>query len=108
MFYGDCMDVWLRMRELGGFEWIETRYEDVVSNLESEGQRVTNFLGLQWHKDQATYYETAGRKFVHSPTYNAVTKPVYNRAVRRWEHYAEALAPLQPGLAKFCQTFGYT
>ena len=36
--YADLMDVWLRLRELGGFDWIETRYEDVVANLEPEGK----------------------------------------------------------------------
>ncbi|MGP8198771.1 MAG: tetratricopeptide repeat-containing sulfotransferase family protein [Limisphaerales bacterium] len=106
-YYSDLMDVWLRLRELGGFEWIETRYEDVVGNLEAEGRRVTNFLGLPWHEAQAMYYETARRKCVYSPTYNEVTKPVYTRAVKRWEHYADALAPLQAGLAKYCQAFGY-
>jgi tetratricopeptide (TPR) repeat protein len=106
-FYADCMDVWLRLKELGGFEWIETRYEDVVGNLETEGRRVTNFLDLPWHEAQATYYETARGKFVHSPTYNEVTKPVHSRAVGRWEHYARALAPLQAGLEKYCRTFGY-
>jgi tetratricopeptide (TPR) repeat protein len=106
-FYSDCMDVWLRMRELGGFDWIETRYEDVVGNLEAEGRQLTNFLGLPWHEAQATYYETARRTFVHSPTYSEVTQPVHNRAVGRWKHYAEAMAPLQAGLAKYCQAFGY-
>jgi tetratricopeptide (TPR) repeat protein len=106
-YYADCMDVWLRMRELGGFDWIETRYEDVVGNLEGEGRRVMRFLGLEWHEAQATYYETARRKFLNAPTYNEVTKPVYNRAVGRWQHYAEAMAPLQAGLAKYCQAFGY-
>jgi tetratricopeptide (TPR) repeat protein len=106
-YYADCMDVWLRMRELGGFEWMETRYEDVVGNLEAEGRRVTDFLGLPWHESQATFYETARRKFVHAPTYNEVTQPVHNRAVGRWKRYAEALAPLQAGLAKYCQAFGY-
>jgi tetratricopeptide (TPR) repeat protein len=107
-FYADTMDVWLRLRELGGFDWIETRYEDVVGNLEGEGRRLMNFLGLPWHQAQATYYETARRKYVHSPTYNEVMKPIYNRAVGRWEHYAEALAPLQADLAKYFQAFGYS
>ncbi len=106
-YYADCMDVWLRMRELGGFEWIETRYEDVVGNLEGEGRRITNFLGLPWHEAQATYYEMARRKFVFAPTYDDVTKPVYNRAVGRWQHYAEALAPLQAGLEPYLRAFGY-
>ena len=33
--------------ELGGFEWIESRYEDVVANMETEGHKVTEFLGLK-------------------------------------------------------------
>jgi tetratricopeptide (TPR) repeat protein len=107
-FYADCMDVWLRLRELDGFEWIETRYEDVVGNLEAEGRRVTNFLGLTWHEAQETYYETARRKFVFAPTYNDVTKPVYNRAVGRWEHYAAALVPLQASLEPYFRAFGYS
>ena len=106
-FYSDCMDVWLRMKELGGFEWMETRYEDVVGNLEGEGRRLTQFLGLPWQSTQAAFHDTARNKFVHSPTYNDVAKPVHKRAVRRWEHYAEALAPLQEELAKYCRAFGY-
>jgi tetratricopeptide (TPR) repeat protein len=105
--YGDLMDVWLRLRELGGFDWIETRYEDVVANLESEGRRVTAFLGLAWHPDQANHSEVARRKFLFAPTYNDVTKPVHNRAIGRWQHYAEALEPIQEKLAPYCRAFGY-
>ena len=105
--YTDCMDVWLRLREIGGFEWIETRYEDVVGNLEGEGRRLMNFLGLPWHEAQATYYDTARRRFVHSPTYHEVKQPIYNRAVGRWKYYAEALAPLQTRLEPYFRAFGY-
>jgi len=105
--YADLMDVWLRLRELGGFDWMETRYEDIVGNLESEGRRITEFVGLAWHPQQASYYETARGKFVFAPTYHDVTQPVYRRAVGRWEHYAEALAPIQERLAPYCRVFGY-
>jgi len=105
--YADLMDVWLRLRELGGFDWIETRYEDVVGNLETEGRRVTEFLGLTWDTAQAAFHETARRTFVFAPTYNEVTQPVHQRAVGRWQHYAEALAPIQARLAPYCKTFGY-
>ncbi len=105
--YADLMDVWLRLRELGGFDWIESRYEDVVANLEPEGKRVTEFLGLSWHQDQGRYYETARRKVLFAPTYHDVTQPVYKRAVGRWERYAEALEPIQSRLAPYCRAFGY-
>ncbi len=106
-FYADCMDVWLRLRDLGGFEWVETRYEDIVANLEAEGRRVTGFLGLPWRPEQAAYHEAARRKFVFAPTYSDVAKPVYGRAVRRWEHYAAALAPLEGRLEPYFKAFGY-
>ena len=105
--YADLMDVWLRLRDLGGFDWIETRYEDVVANLESEGRRVTEFLGLAWEASQAKYYESARRKFLFAPTYHDVTQPVYRRAMGRWHRYADAIEPLQPRLAAYCKAFGY-
>ena len=106
--YADLMDVWLRLRELGGFDWIETRYEDVVANLEAEGKRVTEFLGLTWHPNQAIFHEKAGGKFVFSPTFNDVAKPVHQKSVGRWEHYAESLEPVQARLAPYCRAFGYS
>lgn len=105
--YADLMDVWLRLREIGGFEWIESRYEDVVANLETEGRKVTEFLGLTWHPDQARYHEAARRKVLYAPTYHDVTQPIYKRAIGRWERYAEALAPVQAKLAPYCRAFGY-
>jgi len=105
--YADLMDVWLRMRELGGFDWIETRYEALVANPEAEGRRVTEFLGLPWHDQQAAFHEATHKKFVFSPTYNEVTQPVYQRAIGRWKNYAEALAPIQERLAVYCKAFNY-
>lgn len=105
--FGDLMDVWLRMKELGGFEWIETRYEDMVEDLENEGRRVTEFIGLPWDSRQANYHENAREKFVFAPTYHDVTRPVHKRAVRRWEHYVDALAPGMEKLLPYCQAWGY-
>lgn len=107
-FYSECMNVWLRLRELGGFEWVETRYEDMVANFVAEGQKLTKFLGLSWLDEQTKYHEKASQKFLHAPTYNAVTKPVYTKAVKRWEHYADALSPHLSILAPHLRAFGYS
>jgi hypothetical protein len=106
--YSDLMDTWMRLRESGGFTWMETRYEDVVANLESEGRRVTEFLGLSWHPGQAACHESARQKLVYSPTYGEVAKPVHNRAVGRWHHYASALEPVLPCLGRYLAAFGYS
>ena len=106
-YYADLMDVWLRMRELGGFDWIQVRYRDVVANLAGEGRRATEFLQLPWHECQTKFYESASRKFIYSPTYQDVTRPIQNRSVDRWKHYAEALEPFQARLAPYCREFGF-
>jgi hypothetical protein len=105
--YGDLMDVWLRLRELSGFAWLESRYEDVVTNPEAEGRRVTEFCGLVWHANQNSHREVARNKVLFAPTFSDVAQPVHKRAVGRWQHYAEALAPLQERLARYCKSLGY-
>ena len=105
--YADLMDVWLRLRELGGFDWIESRYEDLVEDTEVEGRRVTEFCGLAWDSGQASFHEAARKKVLFGPTFSDVAQPVHKRAVGRWHHYAEALAPLQARLVPYCRAFGY-
>jgi hypothetical protein len=102
------MGIWLSVREWTGFSWIETRYEDTVSNLEKEGQRVTSFLGLDWNERQAKFFEEGKHSCVYSPTYHDVTKPIYSSSVGRWRYYEKYLAPILPTLEPFCKAFGYS
>jgi tetratricopeptide (TPR) repeat protein len=105
--YGDLMGVWLAVREWEGFAWMETRYEDIVANLPKEGRRVTEFLGLEWHADQERFYEKSGAKQLYSPTYQDVTRPVYQRSVGRWRAYEKHLESILPALEPFCRRLGY-
>jgi Flp pilus assembly protein TadD len=105
--YANLMDIWLAVRQWEGFSWIETRYEDTVANLEQEGRRVTEFLGLTWHGHQAQFHQNTGQKRVFSPTYHDASQPVYKRSVARWNAYEKHLAPVLPVLAPYCKAFGY-
>jgi hypothetical protein len=79
----------------------------VVDDLELEGRKVTEFLGLEWRSGQARFHENSRRKFGHAPTYHDVTRPVYRRALKRWERYAEALEPFQAKLDLSLNAFGH-
>jgi hypothetical protein len=103
--YSDLMDTWLAVRQWEGFSWIETRYEDIVADMEKEGRRVTEFLGLGWHESQARFYEKSRAKQFYSPTYQDVTRPVYQRSVARWRAYEKYLAPILPVLEPYCRAF---
>lgn len=105
--YADLIDMWLAVKEWPGFAWLETRYEDMVASLEKESRRVTEFLGLTWHEQQARFYEQSWRKQLYSPTYQDVTLPVYSRSVARWRGYEKHLVPILPALDRYVRLFGY-
>ena len=106
--YADLMDVWLTVKEWEGVTWIETKYEDTVADLEKEGRRVTQFLGLQWHENQGRYFRDSLKDRIYSPTYYDVSQPVYARSVGRWQNYEKYLEPILPVLEPYCRMLGYS
>jgi hypothetical protein len=42
-----------------------------------------------------------------SPTYEDVTKPVYQKSIGRWQNYAKYLQPAMEKLTPFIKEFGY-
>ena len=105
--YASVMDAWLAIREWEGLNWLETRYEDTVADLATEGSRVTKFLGLDWHERQARFFEHNREKPILSNNAPDVSKPVYKRAVGRWRVYEKQLAPVLSILEPYCRKFGY-
>jgi Flp pilus assembly protein TadD len=106
--YANLMDVWLAVRQWEGLAWMETRYEDIVADLEGEGRRVTQFLGLGWHEAQARFHEKSSKKQMYSPTYHDASQPVYSRSVARWHSYEKHLRPILPVLEPYCRALGYS
>jgi hypothetical protein len=105
--YAKTMQAWLKLREILVNLWIEVRYEDLVADLEGQARRVLDFLGLPWDERVLEYHRRAQQKHVHSPTYEAVTKPVYSSSIGRWRNYARQLEPYQEILQPFVEAFGY-
>lgn len=105
--YAKMMQAWLKLRGIIKNSWIEIRYEDMVSDLEGQARRTLEFLELPWDDCVLEYHRHAQKKHVHSPTYEAVTKPVYSSSVGRWRNYAKQLEPCQEILRPYVDAFGY-
>jgi tetratricopeptide (TPR) repeat protein len=105
--YAATMRAWLKIRTMLRNPWIEVRYEDTVGDLERQARRVLEFLGLPWDEAVLEYHRRALKKHVHSPTYEAVTKPIYTSSIGRWRHYEAQLAPCLERLQPYVQEFGY-
>ncbi|GAB4386947.1 MAG: sulfotransferase [Phycisphaerales bacterium] len=105
-FYALNMGGWLKLREMID-QWVEVRYERLVVDPSAEARRVLALLDLEWDDAMARFQEVSKDKAVRSPTYAAVREKVHTRAVRRFEHYAEYLAPAMPHLEPIIKSLGY-
>jgi hypothetical protein len=105
--YARTMHGWLKIREMLRNSWIEVCYEDTVADIERQARKVLDFIGLPWDDAVLEYHHRAQKKHVHSPTYEAVTKPVYTSSINRWRNYAVQLEPCKEILRPFVEAFGY-
>jgi tetratricopeptide (TPR) repeat protein len=106
--YAHDMGVWLILRDKISAPWLEIRYENCVANLEHEARRALDFLGLPWDSQVLKYRERLKNKAVSSPTYEAVSKPLYASAIGRWKHYQKHLEQAFEILQPCIDAFGYS
>ena len=63
----------------------EVAYEDVVKDLEGEGRKLIEYLGLDWNDAVAKPHEATATVLTSSNW--QVRKPLYSTSVGRWNHY---------------------
>jgi hypothetical protein len=105
--YANDLRLWQTLRERMVAPSLEVRYEDTVANLEGEARRALEFLGLPWDPAVLEYRQHLHNKGVVSPTYEAVSQPIYTRAVGRWKNYEKFIEPCLPILRPFIDSYGY-
>lgn len=105
--YAAVMDYWLKLRPLIQPAYLELRYEDTVADFETTYRRVFEFLGVDWLAEVSRFHERAQGRFISTPSFAAVSQPVYNTAVARWKHYQRQFEEIMPELEPFIQAFGY-
>lgn len=68
-----------------GYEIESVRYESFVSNPQTEGKRLADYIGIDWSD---RYLDTEKRNFI-VPTFSAkqVRKPISADAVGKWKEY---------------------
>jgi tetratricopeptide (TPR) repeat protein len=105
--YDGMMGLWLRQRELLTLDVLEIHYEDTVADLERQARRLMDFLDLEWSDELLRFHERDGRRYVSTPSYEAVSEPVHRKAQGKWKRHAERLAPILPRLEPFVEALGY-
>jgi tetratricopeptide (TPR) repeat protein len=91
--YVELMDHWDRV--LPGFV-LRVRYEDVVSDLETQVRRVLAFCGLEFEEACLEFHQT--RRSVRTPSSEQVRQPIYRSGLDYWRNYQPWLDPLREAL----------
>ncbi|MHC4416478.1 MAG: sulfotransferase [Planctomycetota bacterium] len=106
-FYARVMDLWLHQREIITLPFVEIRYEDTVSDLESQARRLLGLLDLEWDESVTQFHAKARKRYISTPSYAAVREPVHRRAMGRWHNYQAPIERVSAVLEPFVKAFGY-
>ncbi len=105
--YRQLMGLWLAVRDGLHAGFLEVRYEDMVSAFEPSVRNVLGFLELDWHPSVNDYHKRAASRYISTPSFADVARPVHGGAVGRWRHYARWFSGKEKTLHRFLEAFGY-
>lgn len=88
--YVELMQVWENSLPEGTI--LNVRYEDMVSDLETQSKRLVNHIGMEWDESCMKFYES--KRAVRTASVSQVRKPIYKTSVDRWHKYEPYLKPL--------------
>ncbi|MCZ6560540.1 MAG: sulfotransferase, partial [Gammaproteobacteria bacterium] len=87
--YWRLMEYW---RERLSLPIIEVYYENLVDDIETQTQRVLEFLGLPMEEACLSFHER--KREVKTASHAQVRRPLYRSSVGRYQHYQEQIKSL--------------
>lgn len=105
--YQAVMDYWLHLRPWLQAEVMQLRYEDTVLDFEASFRGVFDFLELPWSNEVSRFHERLKGRYISTPSFSAVSQPIYTTALQRWKNYPSHFDGVMPHLQKFIDEFGY-
>jgi hypothetical protein len=71
---------------------LDVRYEDTVADVETQGRRMLDFLGLPFEQQVLDFHKS--KRLVKTPSASQVRQPIYSDALQAWRKYEKHLGPL--------------
>jgi len=106
--YAETMDFWTQHASRFNASVLELRYEDLLTDLGSQINRIALHLELRDADALRGFQEHAKAKgFISTPSYSQVVEPLNTKAVGRWQRYRKLLEPVLPILRPAMDRWGY-
>ena len=106
-FYAAAMNLLKHYQSVLGLKFQVVRYEDMVTDLESEARKLVEFCGEEWDDTVLRYFEHARKRDVSTPSYSAIASPIYSKSLNRWHNYEQQLQPVLHILEPYIKEFNY-
>jgi cytochrome c-type biogenesis protein CcmH/NrfG len=91
--YERVMDAW---REVPEVDMIDLRYEDLVSDPETQSKRVMEFLGHAWSEEILDFYKS--ERTVHTASRAQVRRPIYTSSVQKYLPFEHRMGEIKRGI----------
>jgi hypothetical protein len=101
------MSQWLATKEHLQMDWLETRYEDTVADIESQARRLIEFVGLEWQPEVLSYRDALNNRAVATPSNAAIRQPLNTKAIERWRNYPQLADSARVDLESLVLAFDY-
>lgn len=75
---------------------LTVHYEDVVSDFNTQLERILGYCGLPLEESCVEFYKT--KRAVRTASSEQVRQPLYTNGLDQWKHYEEYLTPLKQAL----------
>lgn len=106
--YKETFELWEFYKNNLDIDYLEVKYEDVVSNFAITIKGVCDFIGIEFTESMKHFHNYAqNEKHVRSASKDQVTQPLYNSSVNAWCAYKEYLAPYKKYVEPVAKRYGY-
>jgi len=106
--YNYTMEIFNSYSEISEKNIIKVRYENLVSNFDTELNELLNFIGVPYEPEMKNFFKkNPDKKRVRTASYNQVNKPIYKSSRFKWINYREDIEQINKSVEKWIKFYEY-
>ena len=108
IIYDKVMSGWDLYKKHLSFEYIESKYENLIEDFDNQTLKILEFLGIGWDENVKNYRKTAlERGKINTPSSSQVVQPLYKSSIEKWKNYEQYFKDCHQYLEKWVSYFEY-
>lgn len=106
-YYAEIMNLYLFFKSRLPLKLMEVKYEDMCDDFETYAKTIVKHIGEDWQDSIIDFYKPKYKRYIATPSFDAVAQPVNKKAVGNWQNYAKYIEPIEYIIEPFLKEFGY-